>query len=129
MAVKYDFKALFLGEETCGKVIHLIVTDKLEKTDYDDIVPIVERQIEEFGPVRLFLELTDFDGWTASACWEECKLAYKHLGNDVERIAVVGDKAWEHGMSAFINPFTKTNVKYFDIADRSQAEQWIQEGL
>jgi phosphoketolase len=47
-------------------------------------------------PASLF-ELTGFHGWEAGALWDEIKLDIRHFA-DIERLAVVGDKKWEHGM-------------------------------
>lgn len=129
MTLRIVEKSLTMKTEMRGRIIHGIVTGKLEKEDYELFVPVLEEQIERHRPIRLFLELQNFEGWTAGAFWEECKLGYRHLGKDVERIAVVGNKGWEQGMTAFIQPFTSTDVRYFDAKEREQAEKWIHEDL
>ena len=46
---------------------------------------------------------------------------------DIDRLAMVGDKAWEKGMAAFCKPFTSAKIRYFDMSDAAAAEAWIQE--
>ena len=87
MALKLEYKVLSV--ETHGRVLHGIVSGKLEKEDYDLLVPEAERLIEKSGKIRVLVELIDFKGWSAGALWEECKFAYHHL-KDVERMAMVG---------------------------------------
>ncbi|MCB9973633.1 MAG: STAS/SEC14 domain-containing protein [Rhodospirillales bacterium] len=126
MTLTFDYKAFSI--ETQGKLLHGIVTGKIEKEDYDLLVPEAERLINRYGKIRIFVELVDFKGWSAGALWEECKLAYHHL-KDVERMAMVGDKIWEKGIALFMKPFVGAKLKYFDVSDRSAAMDWINEGL
>ena len=50
----------------------------------------------------------------------------KHF-RDVERLAIVGDKPWQKGLSLFCKPFTSAKVKYFDHADLEEAKTWLAE--
>jgi hypothetical protein len=129
MSITFNDSSILMESTMGGKLVHGIVTGKLEKEDYELIVPEMEKQIVAHKPIRLFLELRDFEGWSASAFWEECKLGYKHLGDDVERIAVVGDQKWEEGLTNFVKPFTSTEIRYFDATEREAAENWITENL
>jgi len=47
--------------------------------------------------------------------------------NSIERLAIVGESAWEKGMAVFCKPFTTAKVKYFDHSQRQQAETWLEE--
>ena len=89
MSIRFEYKAFSV--EIQGRILHGVITGKLEKEDYDLFVPEAERLIEQYGKIRVIAELVDFKGWSAGALWEECKLAYHHL-KDVERMAMVGDK-------------------------------------
>ncbi|MCB1681000.1 MAG: STAS/SEC14 domain-containing protein [Rhodospirillales bacterium] len=126
MALKLEYKVLSV--ETHGRVLHGIVSGKLEKEDYDLLVPEAERLIEKSGKIRVLVELIDFKGWSAGALWEECKFAYHHL-KDVERMAMVGDRAWEKGLTVFMKPFVGAELRYFDVSERQAAVDWIEDGL
>lgn len=126
MALKFEYKSFAV--ETQGRILHGVITGKMEKEDYDLLVPEAERLIKQYGKIRIMAELVDFEGWTAGAFWEECKLAYHHL-KDIERMALVGNKAWEKGMTVFVKPFTGAKLKYFDISERQAAIDWIQEDM
>ena len=48
---------------------------------------------------------------------------------DIDRLAIVEEKAWEHGMSFFCRPFTTATIQYFDRTQSETAANWIQEGV
>jgi hypothetical protein len=69
--------------------------------------------------------MIDFHGWNTGALWEDIKFGLKHF-MDIERIAMVGDKKWEKGMSAFCKPFTTAKIRYFDPSQVEEARTWLE---
>jgi hypothetical protein len=117
-----------LHEEASGKVLVIKLTGKLTKEDYENVLPEVERLIKAHGKLRMLVQMHDFHGWTAGALWQDIKFDLKHF-RDIDRLALVGEKAWEHGMAVFCKPFTTAAVRYFDRGDADQAESWVQADL
>lgn len=117
--------AVEIHEEHGGKLLIVKVTDKLSKDDYERFTPQVERLIEQFGKLRVLVEMHDFRGWEAGALWQDIKFDAKHFA-DIERLALVGEKKWQKGMGVFCKPFTTAKVKYFDLTEASQAREWIE---
>jgi hypothetical protein len=74
----------------------------------------------------VLLDTTGFHGWDAAVLWDEIKFDIKHFA-DIERLAAVGDKKWQHVMATFCKPFTKATVRYFDHADAAGARKWLVE--
>ena len=70
--------------------------------------------------------MAGFHGWEAGAMWEDIKFDMKHFA-DIERLAMVGEKKWQHGMATFCKPFTKATIRYFDHADAAEARKWLGE--
>jgi len=120
--------AIEFKEQEGGKVVIVRVTGKLSRDDYQAFVPELERLIGQFGKIRVLFEMLDFHGWDAGALWADIKFDVKHF-SDIERLALVGDKKWEKGMSAFCKPFTTAEVKYFDLSAVQQAHEWITAGI
>jgi hypothetical protein len=116
--------AIRFNEENSGKVLVVLVSGKLVKEDYEQFVPAFERLVREHGKLRLLFDMTDFHGWEASAAWEDFKFGIEHFA-DIERLAMVGEKQWQHGMATFCKPFTKATVRYFDHADAAEAREWL----
>lgn len=117
-----------LAQEFDGKVLNVEVSGKLTVEDYQHFVPEFEKLIAEHGKIRLLFVMSDFHGWTAGALWEDLKVDMKHF-NHIERLAMVGEKAWEKGMSVFCKPFTTAKVRYFGQDEFEQAKEWIAEGI
>lgn len=114
------------AKEPEDRVVTLQVIGKLQKPDFDVFGPRLDVLLEHHGKLKLLIELVDFEGWTAGAAWEDIKFALKHF-NDIERIAVVGDRQWEKGIAVLAKPFTAAEVRYFDVEDRESANSWIAE--
>ena len=117
---------LTFNETEKGQFIDLTVTGKLTKEDYQHFVPRIEKDIQENGKVRILFQMKDFHGWKAAALWEDIKFDWKHF-SDIERLAMVGDKQWEKGMSVFCKPFTTAKIRFFNPDEIEQAKSWLQE--
>jgi hypothetical protein len=116
--------AIQLNETNGGKTLEVRVSGKLLHEDYQQFVPEFERLVKQHGKIRVLFEMADFHGWEASAVWDDLKFDLKHF-SDIERLAMVGDKKWEKGMSVFCKPFTTAKVRYFDQAAISEARTWL----
>lgn len=119
---------LILQEKLGGRVVEILVREKLTKEDYETFVPEFDRLVRAHGKVRVLFEMLDFHGWTAGALWEDLKVDLRHF-NHIERLAFVGDEKWEKGMSSFCKPFTTAEIRYFDRTDSEAASNWLEEGL
>jgi hypothetical protein len=115
-----------LNEEDDGKVLILHITGKLVKEDYGPFAKEFERLLREHSKLRVLFDMTGFHGWDAGAAWEDIKFEMKHF-SDIERLAMVGDKKWQHGMAVFCKPFTKATTRYFDHAEAAEARKWLGE--
>jgi len=110
--------------ETDGHLLGFEMSGKLHDEDYQQFVPLLEAAIKQHGKVRLLAHFHDFHGWDAKALWDDIKFDMAHHG-DFEKIALVGDKAWEKWMAAVCKPFTKASVKYFDEGEIDAAWEWL----
>jgi hypothetical protein len=118
--------AIQLTEKNGGKVLEVQVSGKLVHEDYKQFVPEFERLVKENGKMRVLFEMADFHGWEGAEPWDDIKFDLKHF-SDIERLALVGDKRWEKGMSVFCKPFTTAKIRYFDRAAISEARAWLEQ--
>jgi len=116
-----------LSEEASGTIAVVHVTGKLEAADYEHFVPEFDRLVGLHGKLRLLFDMTGFHGWTAGAAWEDTKFALHHFG-DIDRLAMVGEEKWQHGMATFCKPFTRATIRYFDHSIVAEARKWLGEG-
>ncbi|HEX20526.1 MAG TPA: STAS/SEC14 domain-containing protein [Acidiferrobacteraceae bacterium] len=122
-----QFSCIEVEGNSWENILTMRLSGKLTKEDYERFVPEIERMMKAHDKVRILVELVDFHGWTAAAAWEDTKFGIRHF-NDVERIAIVGDAAWEKGMALLCEPFTVAKVKYFDTSQMAAAKTWIIQG-
>ena len=108
------------------KVIGLRLSGKLHDEDYKLLMRPMESIFADEGAVRLLIKFEDFHGWDLHAAWDDIWFSLKHY-SDFERVAMVGDQAWEHWMAIFSKPFTRAKVKYFDKSEINAAWKWLEE--
>jgi hypothetical protein len=119
-----EASAVTLKETNSGKVLEVGLTGKLAEEDYQQLVPVVERLVKQHGKIRILVDMHDFHGWTAGALWQDIKFDAKHF-SDIERVAMVGETKWQHGMAIFCKPFTAAKVRYFDRGEIEEARSWL----
>lgn len=115
-----------LTEENDGKILVIHVSGKLLTADYSQFVPEFDRLVQKHGKLRVLFDMTAFHGWEAGAAWEDLKFGLKHF-SDIDRLAMVGETKWQHGMATFCKPFTRATVRYFDHDHAVDARRWLDE--
>ncbi len=113
-----------LEQKDGGKALEVHVSGRLTAEDYTQFVPLFEKLVQAHGKVSILLHMKDFHGWKPAALWEDLKFDAKHF-SDIERIAMVGEKKWQKGMSQFCRPFTTAKIRYFDTSALAEAETWL----
>ena len=111
-------------KESSGNVVGFVLGGKLHDDDYKSFVPQMERIIEREGKVRILAYFHDFRGWDLHAAWDDMAFGTKHF-RDIEKFALVGDRKWEEWMARLCKPFTRAEVKYFDVQELDQAWVWL----
>ena len=59
-----------------------------------------------------------------AALWQQIEFDLRHLDR-MERLAVVGEKRWQHAIASAGKASFSAEVRDFDAADAAQARQWI----
>ncbi len=118
------FKSVEVEMDLVAGVMSVTVSGKLEKEDYETFNKEFDSMLSVHDRIRLLVELKDFHGWTAGAAWEDTKMGVRHY-SDIERLAIVGENKWQKGMTLFVKPFTRAEVRYFDASDAKAAHAWV----
>lgn len=116
-----------IREEDGGKILDVRLIGTLVKEDYPPLIGTFRRLVAAHGKLRVLIDMTQFHGWNAGALWEEIKFDLQHL-NEMERMAVVGEKRWQHAVADFAKVVLPAATRYFDVAEAVQARAWIAEG-
>ncbi|MGB0908901.1 MAG: STAS/SEC14 domain-containing protein [Nitrospirales bacterium] len=111
-------------DESSGSTVGIKVDGKLTKDDYGVLLPYLENLIHEYGALNLLCDMTQFNGMEVSAFWEDFKFSIQHL-RDFKRIAIIGDQRWLDWYTVLFNPFVKTKMRYFPLAEISDAWKWV----
>lgn len=105
-------------------IIYTFAEDKLTDEDYDRLIPLLEKKVRTYGKIRWYFEMQEFEGWSLSALWRDLKFDFNNKEN-LERIAMVGDKEWEEQLTRLMKPFTGAKIKYFDSTQSDEAKNWM----
>lgn len=111
-----------------GDVITARLIGKLEASAYDEIDAKIDDAFSQTESPRLLLDLREFDGWSGlSALSQHLSLVREHRRKP-ERIAVVGDKAWQRLAEKVMSHFVNARAHFFDKDDFDGARAWIEQG-
>jgi hypothetical protein len=99
---------------------------KIEKSDYDKLNALFEKNEREYDTQKLYAEISEIEKITAEALWEDFKAYFKHIRN-FEKIAIVGDSELVKKMTTLTKPFVSSDIKFFNIREASEAQEWIME--
>lgn len=94
------------------RLVRIDASGTLDKSDYEQLVPELERLLAERTQVRLLVVLHDFHGWTAKAAIDEVRFDLRHR-KDFDRIAIVGDSKWEAWGTKVSAPFFEGDMRFF----------------
>lgn len=108
-----------------GRVVGYEITDKLDKEQAKQLAEELALTIAETGKVRVLFDLRAFPYGGVGAIWEDLKFDAKHL-KDMERVAVVGDRALEKAAVAVFDAITPVECRYFGREDADSAWSWLE---
>jgi hypothetical protein len=105
-----------------GNALGYAVSGEVTKADYDVMVPEVEAVVAEYGEVKLLCDLRDFT-WEKVSAWGADLRFGREFKHQTTKMAIVGDNAFSHFISALAQPFYAQDVQYF--TDPDAAWDWI----
>jgi len=101
---------------------------KLTEEDYTgNLIPELERALEQYKKIRLLVQVEYFGGWTPGGIWEE--LANWPKFSKVERMAIVADDSWDEWMTWMVRIagiFSGTQIRFFKAGRIEQAWDWLE---
>jgi hypothetical protein len=113
--------------ERSERILGFKMSGKLHDEDYQHFVPVIDAAVAKHGKVRLLAQFHDFHGWDMHALWDDIKFSTTHC-TKIDRIALVGEEAWEKWMAKVCKPFTMAKLRYFDASEIDAARAWLEEG-
>ena len=103
-------------------------TGRLTEEDYtNNLIPEMERALEQYPKIRMLFQIEHFDGWTSGGAWEDIK-EWRQVSK-IERIAVVADDSWDEWMTWVVRIagfFTGIPVRFFRAGRIEEAWDWLE---
>lgn len=107
-------------------LIAISINGKVEKSDYDKIIPLCDKAIKDFGRIRLYIQIDNIEGIESQAFGEDIKAYIKHF-SDISKTAIVGESDWHKLLANVASPFISGEVKFFPQEAIVEAKEWIME--
>ena len=115
------FEILPESTDTC---LGFKVSGKVTSQDYEAFLSKADEAIAEHGKINLVVVFGDFSGYAdldaAKDDWHFGTHQYRH----VEKAAFIGEKKWQEWVVKLMDPFTRTEERFFTPDEIDQAWQW-----
>ncbi len=106
--------------------LKVVLLGKLEASAYQGVEETIDQYLAGKSNIRLLVDLREFDGWQGlGALGEHLSLVREHRRLP-ERVAVVGNKAWQRLAETVFSRFLNAEVRFFEAAEFGAAEAWIE---
>jgi hypothetical protein len=110
-----------------GNIIGFRLKGKLEDSEFDDIVRILEERLKLHKKLRVYAEVEEFKGMSVNSFMKDIHYSLKHW-RDFDKEAVVSDKGW---LKAWVDIagsiIPGVEVKHFSFEEKEKAKEWIRE--
>jgi len=103
------------------------LSGKLTVRDFQELQTLARLSLEQFGQVRMLVELEDFQGWSKESGWEDSTFLEENE-EGISKLAFVGDEKWKVEIFMFTGkPMRHTAIEYFPQDQFDQAQAWLSE--
>ena len=110
--------------ESSGSLVCIKVSGKLTDAEYKNLIPQIELVIQEFGVIKIYIDILELDGWEWRVAWDDFAFGIKHW-RSFSKIALVGGRRWEELSAKIADKIIKADVKYFGKENSIEALTWI----
>jgi len=108
-----------------GDVAYVKISGVMKLADQEAFQTAAMKLIARGRKVRLLATLEDFRGWEKGVDWGDIGFLMAH-GNDVAKMAIVGDERWKDEVFAFVGKGLRTTeIEFFPPSSSKEAESWI----
>jgi len=109
-------------ERSTDTAIGYKISGEMTKADYQTLVPAVSAAIKAQGTVSVMFDLTGFQ-WEKISAWGSEVDFGKQFHDKIDRMAIVGDKKWEHHLAKLAKPYAAKEAKFFETDN--DAWSWL----
>jgi hypothetical protein len=103
------------------------LSGKLTVHDFQELQALAKSSIEQFGQIRLLIDLEDFQGWSKETGWENTVFLEENEGG-ISKLAFIGDEKWKVEIFMFTGkPMRHTAIEFFTQDQLDLAQVWLSE--
>ena len=110
--------------ESEGNVVGFRAVGHLHKEDYQDLTDQVHALVNREGAIGLLFDCEKFESEGPGVWATDFKFG-QTFRNKIKKLAIVGDKGWQHLLANLADPFYGQESKFFHTADRAAAWEWL----
>jgi len=107
-----------------GNVVGYKISGVVGPEDYKILVPETTGLVNEYGKIRMLLNIQDLE-WEKISAWTQDLKFGADFGNKIEKMAFVSDKNWEKKIIELAAPFYASEVKFFPTDMEAAAWEWL----
>jgi hypothetical protein len=112
-------------KEGSGNILGFKIIGGITKKQKGRICKVLEKQIGKSGKIRLVLVIEPHGKMDAESLLLDLNFTLTY-SDRIERMAIIGNKAWEKTWIALFGLFSHIRTQYFDRAEIKAAWKWIQ---
>jgi hypothetical protein len=107
-----------------GNILGFKIAGGITKRQKKQICEDLEQQIDKSGKIRLLLVVEMHKKMDAESLLFDLNFTLNY-SDKIERMAVIGNKAWEKTWVALFGLFSHIRTQYFDRSEIKAAWNWI----
>ena len=111
-------------KEGTGNILGFKIVGGITKKQKKQICEVLEKHIGKSGKIRLLLVVEPRGNMDSEALLFDLSIILSYA-ESIERMALIGHKAWEQIWVALFGLFSKIRTQYFDRSDIQAAWKWI----
>jgi hypothetical protein len=112
-----------------GAVLAINITGEITDPEHEQLDRIIKGRIATWGNIRILLTTLHYPCFNSAEALYEDLRTVKLNSDNIERLAVVGDRPYKGTWVALFGLFSGLVTDYFEMAQLEDAWQWITEGL
>ncbi|HKW01539.1 MAG TPA: STAS/SEC14 domain-containing protein [Vicinamibacterales bacterium] len=108
-----------------GSTYRLNASGVMRKAEFEKCQQQLAREIASHGHVKLLVLLERFEGWADADNWSDLSFYMAH-GDEIDRIAIVGDEIWRSEALMFaVADLRRAPVEFFPTDKMTDARAWL----
>ena len=112
-------------KEIQGNVVAIKITGEITAKEHDQLDNLLRASIARYKRIRILLVIKHYTSFnSAEALFEDLRMVKKHA-EQIDRMAVVGDRAWKGTWVGLFGLFGGIETDYFGMEQTGTAYEWV----